>query len=901
MIDFEIIKIVDKNSIVYIRNRIRSFMINMKYGNIAAERISSAISEICRDIYSEDIEVSVKISAQEIKKEWLLTFDIEGADNGASLSFGNLFFDKFEKNLMQNKIGIIAGIKLINTEVLDDENYIAGVKKQLSIPSKAELFSELEGNNLLLESQSIKLQSALKEAESATKAKSDFLANMSHEIRTPMNAIIGLTNLLLKTELNEKQVDYAKKISLSANNLLGIINDILDFSKIEAGKLSMEIIKFRLEDILNNISNIIGMKTYEKGIEFAIILEHDVPTCLKGDPLRLTQVILNLTNNAVKFTKEGEVVVHIKVKEKTKNNVTLTFEIRDTGIGMTKEQINKLFKPFTQADVSTTRQFGGTGLGLAISKDIVRKMQGDFTVKSEYGQGSSFVFTAHFDIAQNCEVRSKTVPESVHGLKILVVDDNSAARLVLYEYLEVFSYDVSLVASGPEAISEIDESYDLIILDWKMPDMDGIETWRRIKKKMGKRAPKAIIVSAYDKDEIEKLTFEMGIEDILLKPVTQSTLFDSIIKIFGSENNNPESSKESQSSVRKLDAVRGAHILVVEDNEINQQVARETLENEGFIVSVAQNGKVAVEMIMVNDYDLVLMDLQMPVLDGYKATEKVRKDISCELPIIALSADAMKGTQEKVLKVGMNDFVTKPINFDELFIALRKWLPQKDYISNNAADKKKKQKPDVKYPFNDFLTSFDTRHVLSVLSGNQGLYADILIKFMSNYSGAAEETKNMIESDDYAEVKKKLHTLKGVSGNIGAFGIQKDIVEMEAYAKNGQKKELLLKFSELKEKMTQAMLEIGNFADNIKTAQKSDIMDEETLMDNLIEFGALIDSYDTNAENTLKKVKSTVEKLGYENEYSKLKKAISNYDFDEANIVYEKLMAKIKGSEYNAL
>lgn len=899
MIDFGIIKIVDKNSIVYIRNRIRSFMINMKYGNIAAERISSAISEICREIYSEDTEVSVKICAREIKKEWLLTFDIEGADNGASLSFGNLFFDEFEKTLLQDKVSIIASVNLANTEVLDDKSYIAGVERQLSIPSKAELFSELEGNNLLLESQSLKLQNALKEAESATKAKSDFLANMSHEIRTPMNAIIGLTHLLLKTELNKKQFDYAKKISLSANNLLGIINDILDFSKIEAGKLSMEIIKFRLEDILNNISNIIGMKTYEKGIEFAIILEHDVPTCLKGDPLRLTQVILNLTNNAVKFTKEGEVVVHIKVRERTDKDVTLAFEIRDTGIGMTSEQLSKLFKPFSQADASTTRQFGGTGLGLAISKDIVRKMQGEFTVKSEYEQGSSFVFTAHFNIAQNCEIRSKTVPESVQGLKILVVDDNSAARLVLYEYLEVFSYDVSLVASGFEAVSEIDETYDLIILDWKMPEMDGIETWNLIKKKMGAHVPKAIIVSAYDKDEIEKLTLGIGIEDILLKPVTQSTLFDSIIKIFGGENYSRESSKDSDSSVRKLDAVRGAHILVVEDNEINQQVARETLENEGFFVAVAQNGEVAVEMIKQNDYDLVLMDLQMPVLDGYKATEKVRKDISRELPIIALSADAMKGTQEKVLKVGMNDFVTKPINFDELFIALRKWLPQKDYISNNAADKKKKQ--GAEYPFNDFLSSFDTQHVLSVLSGNQQLYADILIKFMNNYGGAAEEIKNLIESDGYEEIKKRLHTLKGVSGNIGAFAIQKDAAEMEAYADSGQKKELLLKFSEFKEKMTRAILEIGDFANNIKTAQEADVMDQETLIVSLLEFGELIDSYDTNAQIVLKKVKSTVEKLGYEDEYAKLIEAISNYDFDEADIVYNELMGKLEGSEYNAL
>ena len=475
------------------------------------------------------------------------------------------------------------------------------------------------------------LRIAKETAIEATKAKSEFLANMSHEIRTPMNAIMGMAHLALKTDLTAKQYDYLKKVDISARSLLGIINDILDFSKIEAGKMDMESVDFQLEDTLDNISTLVGIKTQEKELELLFKTDPSVPKALVGDPLRLGQILINLSNNAVKFTDTGEIVVATELVKKDQGQVTLKFSVHDTGIGMTAEQAAKLFQPFAQADSSTTRKYGGTGLGLTISKRLAEMMGGEIWVESEPGQGSTFSFTANLGLGQERAKKHFKPASELRGMQVLVVDDSATSRSILQEMLESFSFEVSLASSGEEGITELeaadkDKPFELVIMDWKMPGMDGIETSRRIKdhKRLSK-IPPIILVTAYGREEVMQQAEHVGFEGFLLKPVNPSMLFDTIMQAFGEAV--PETSRIAQRHEQEAEAlkhIRGAQLLLVEDNEINQQVAKEILEGAGLNVAIANNGQEAVNAVKENNYDAVLMDVQMPVMDGYTATREIR-------------------------------------------------------------------------------------------------------------------------------------------------------------------------------------------------------------------------------------------------------------------------------------
>ena len=628
-------------------------------------------------------------------------------------------------------------------------------------------------------------------AEEASRMKSDFLANMSHEIRTPMNGIIGMTHLVLMTTMTSHQREYVKKIQLSGQHLLRIINDILDISKIEAGKLSIEQADFELETTLAGVVGVIGEKAGEKGLELILDIASDVPVNVIGDSLRLGQVLINYANNAIKFTEHGEIDIVVRAREIGTDSVLLWFAVRDTGIGLSEEQKKRLFTAFSQADTSTTRQYGGTGLGLAISKQLATMMGGEVGVDSAPGVGSTFWFTARLGISHT--PRRELLPEAeLRGRRVLVVDDNDNARQVMNQMLRSMSFAVDVVSSGREAVAAVEQAdrdnapYELVFMDWHMPAMNGVDACRRIKDLALAEPPHLMLVTAYGREEVFHQAEDAGIRDVLIKPLNASTLFEAAMRALqGSAGGDLRQAAElTSTALQSLAAIAGARILLVEDNEINQEVALDLLRHARLEVDLAENGQVALDRLQANDYALVLMDMQMPVMDGVEATHQLRRLPGlAALPVVAMTANAQAADRQRCLDAGMNDFIAKPIEPELLWQTLLKWIAPRHAAAAADSDSDMATAAVSTAPAAPALdlgvAAIDPGPALRRMLGNTELYFATVRKFCRLQENTGQTMVAALDAGDWVTAQRQAHTLKSVAASIGAGRLAEQAAALE--------------------------------------------------------------------------------------------------------------------------
>ncbi|MBF0158866.1 MAG: response regulator [Magnetococcales bacterium] len=793
---------------------------------------------------------------------------------------------------------LVHHIQLISSGSMSQRQQIAGdnLDRHMSATSQDEF-------NILARAiyrMVLDLDHALTAAELATQAKSSFLANMSHEIRTPMNAIIGLTDLAMQMEMPAKLRDYLNKIDHSAQSLLRLINDILDFSKIEAGRLEIEQVDFLLRDIFSRLAMLFSAKVAEKHIELVLCLSEECRYELNGDPIRLEQILLNLISNAIKFTDEGEVEVQVKTIHESIDRVILQFSVRDTGIGMTEQQLAKLFRPFSQADSSTTRRYGGTGLGLSISQKLVDMMGGQIWAVSTANVGSNFFFTMPFQRHIEAEEQDIALPEELEWLRVLVVDDNQSVRKALCTILRLFHLNFEAVSSGLEAATALSDAishghpFQLVLIDGDPGGMNGLEAlFSSIRQATSDQRPKTVLMtSAGQKTRSRNDANGTHVDGYLDKPIDCSQLFDTIMTVFGQEVVKPfRPGRDVIDPQQIITRIGGARLLLVEDNAINQQVAREVLEGVRLIVDCAENGEQALMMLALGSYDAVLMDIQMPVMDGYTATQRIRSQSQwAELPIIAMTANAMKGDRDKCLVAGMNDHVGKPIVKKDLFAALIKWIkpgervlpPAREPVLSLVEDGSKDNLPET-------LSGMNVTAALQRMNGNRPLLRSILVEFHRDFSHTVTTLRTLLASahgDDLKSAASMVHKIKGISGNLSATVLFEVAARLEREIIDEQHHAWTESIAELDRLLTPLLTDISTWSQRETSGTENHHParpDQETLTAALMELNGLIRNCDIETVARLATLKAAITGVAEtKTVITRMDEAIDCFDFESA-------------------